>query len=113
MKHVGTLIDKNHFENWTEGENLYRICMSCGKPKLLKDKDGLTRGKKHYCDSEKNYWCYAANLDYDGFIFIEPKKPKIIRECKICRWFCCNICSFFEKRTKDKDTCKAWQGRKL
>lgn len=73
-KFIGTIIDKSYFDMWEEGENLYKMCMSCDKPRLLRDKGGLTRGGKHYCEDNKYYWTYAVQLDRDGFMFILAKE---------------------------------------
>jgi len=72
-KFIGTIIDKSYFDFYKESDNLYQMCYSCDKPRLLRDKDGLTRGKKHYCEGNKFYWIYGKQLADDGFIFISAK----------------------------------------
>ena len=75
-KFIGTIIDKSYFDFFKKNDNLYQICYSCGEPRLLRDKDGLTRGKKHYCKDDKLYWAYGNQLTDNGFIFIPAKKIK-------------------------------------
>ena len=72
-KFIGTIIDKSYFELYKEGENVYRMCCICDKPQILRDKDGLTRGRKHYCEDKRNWgWTYFTDPQWGQFVFIEP-----------------------------------------
>lgn len=74
-KFIGTIIDKSYFDFYRENDNLYQMCCSCDRPRLLRDKDGLTRGKKHYCEDKKNWgWVYFMNWEWGQFVFIHAYK---------------------------------------
>ena len=76
-KFIGTIIDKSYFDLWKEGENVYRMCSICDKPQVLRDRDGLTRGKKHYCEDKRNWgWTYFTNWEWGQFVFIPTGEKK-------------------------------------
>jgi len=74
-KFIGTIVDTNYFDLWKEGDNVYRMCMTCDKPQLLKEGDKLTRGLKHYCEEKQNWgWVNFTRLIENGFAFIPAKE---------------------------------------
>ena len=73
-KFIGTIIDDNYWLPWKEGDKLYRICMCCDKPELVREDDKWMIGKKHYCEGNKAYWLDIALAHNQGFIFVPVKE---------------------------------------
>ena len=72
MKKIGTIYDKSYFDVWKEDSKVYKMCMDCDKPVLMRDLYGLTGGR-HYCN-ESNKWINFVSLERDGFTYIPEKE---------------------------------------